>query len=90
MQKAFLQMKLTSLDKFSKVSISRFNENNYANIFAIIVNRIYIFNYEGVLVYEEEYIEINDLFQGSYYDITLIEKNDNIYNYMIGFVNDDS
>ena len=83
---------ISSLELFSKVSISKFNENEIvnANLFSIIINRIYIFNYEGELLYEEENEEINNLFQGYYYDITLIKKDGNIYDYMIGFVNDES
>ena len=84
--------KISSAETLSKVSISRFDESDTDNIIIVclIIKKIYILNSDGGLLYEEESSSIINKFTGSYYDLTLINRDGNAYNYIVGFINDSS
>ena len=67
----------------SKISISRFSEKNNGYIISTINNYIYIFNWEGdILYHSEKIIQLS----GDYYSLIPITKKNNCYIYMIGFL----
>ena len=74
---------------FSKVTIKRFNHGEDENnlIFGILINKIYIFKENGEILYDEKDTSIISQLVGEYYDLTLIEKNGQVYSYVIAFVN---
>ena len=66
---------ISNLTKLGKVSISRFNQNDYGLIICMIINKTYIFDYKGDELYVENDTEIIKLFaEGNYYDLTPIKR----------------
>lgn len=84
--------KIENESQLSKVSIARFSEGQRDNsiIVSIIINKIYFFKNNGELLYEEKESQIIDLFEGEYYDLTVIKVNGNNYSYMISFIDGSS
>ena len=76
----------------AKVIIKTFRDDEDDNnlIFCFIINKIYIFESNGAIFYEEASNSIISNFVGSYYDLSLVEKSGNKYYYIIGFVNSQS
>ena len=72
-------------NQLSKITISRFSENDYGYIISIINDKIYIFDCEGSLEYNSN-LEGNEL-NGDYYTLVPIKRNDQEYTYMVGFIN---
>ena len=72
-------------NQLSKITISRFSENDYGYIISIINDKIYIFDCEGSLQYNS-ILEENEL-NGDYYTLVPIKRNDQEYTYMVGFIN---
>ena len=88
--KNFTNDELIEFQKLSKLSISIFRESQTQDdssiIISIINNKIYIFNYNGELLYEEKSQEIIDIIaDSSYLDLTNINIDGTLYNYMISF-----
>ena len=69
----------------SKITISRFSEMDYGYIIATINDKIYIFDWEGTLKYNNSLEETQ--LNGKYYTLIPIKKIGNDYTYMVGFIN---
>ena len=89
-----LQKNIVQSDNFinnetqlSKITISRFSEMDYGYIIATINDKIYIFDCEGTLKYNNslEETELN----GDYYTLIPIKKICNVYTFMVGFINNE-
>ena len=85
--KEFTGDEILSETTLSEVAISNFDNDL---IFAFIINKIYIMDSTGELLYEETKSSIISLFTGSFYDLILVKKSDYIYSYVIGFIPDNS
>ena len=79
--------KINDQNTLSKVSVSKFGQNEKNVIISIIINKIYIFNYKGEKLYEEVNTNIINIFTFDYYDLTPLKINGNKYTFSIGFVN---
>ena len=79
--------KISDQNTLTKVSVSTTGESEKNIFISIIINKIYIFNYKGELLYEESNTNIINLFTNCCYDLTPIKINGNKYIYSIGFVN---
>ena len=84
--------KIDTENELSKVSILRFSETELDNniIICIVINKIYILNSDGGLLYEEKQTSTINKLVGEYYDLTPINRDENTYNYIVGFINSDS
>ena len=74
-------------DDLSLITFTSFTESDNGYIICIINNKIYIFDKEGTSKYISQ--EILEELQGEYYTLIPIKKENNIYYYMIGFINQD-
>ena len=81
--------KITTQNYLEKITISRFNENDNGLIICIIINKIYIFAFNGEQLYEENNSDIINIFQGNFYDLTPIKRDGDKYIYSVGFINND-
>ena len=72
-------------DKFNKITISRFNETNNGYIISLINDIIYVFNYKGKMLYNNNNTRIEKLKNGKYFTLIPIRKNNEELDYMIGF-----
>ena len=81
--------KINDQSTLSKVSVSKFGQNEKNVIISIIINKIYIFNYKGEKLYEEEDTTIINIFTFDYYDLTPLKIIGNNYIFSIGFVNNE-
>ncbi len=78
-------------DNLASVTISKFDEiNDNGIILCIIINKIYIFNYDGKLLYTESKNNIKNKLSSRYFSLIPIKRNDNIFTYMISFCNSDN
>ena len=74
-------------DNLSLITFTSFTESDNGYIIGIINNKIYIFDKEGTNKYISQ--EILEELKGEYYTLIPIKKENNIYYYMIGFINED-
>ena len=72
-------------NNLSLITFASFTESENGYIISIINNKIYIFDKEGTSKYISQ--EILEELQGEYYTLIPIKKENNIYYYMIGFIN---
>ena len=79
---------INSLEKFGKISISRFSPKDKGYIISIINDYLYIFDYEGTFLYKNE-TKINDNLK-PYYELVPIRNNGNNISYMIGYIGNDN
>ena len=77
--------KIKSHDIYNKIVIAKYNESNYEYIFTIINNKVYIINSDEGILYNSD--SINSLLNGENYSLIPIKKIDNIFYYMISFIN---
>ena len=77
---------ITTSSLLSKVAISRFDQSGDNIIVSLILNKIYIFNYKGEKLYEEEKSEIITMLNGTYFDLIPLKKSGNKYSYIVAFV----
>ena len=74
--------KISDTNKLSKVTISRFSDGY---IFCIIINKIYVFNVKGQLLFEETSNDIISLLTGINFTLLPLKIENNEYTYMVGF-----
>jgi len=74
-------------DDLSLITLTSFTESDNGYIIGIINNKIYIFDKEGTSKYISQ--EILEILLGDYYTLIPLKKENNIYYYMIGFINQD-
>ena len=77
-------------NSLSKITISRFNENDYGLIIAIIFDRLYFFSPKGESLYIEDNLNNKYNISSSLYSLTPISSNNNNFTYMICFSNKES
>ena len=70
---------INSNDIYNKIIISRFSEDEYGYIISIINDKLYIFAFDGTLLFKSE-----TKLKGEYYSIIPIKGNQNNSIYMIG------
>ena len=71
----------------SKIAISRFNDDDYGLIICIINDKIYVFNYNGELIYiESNRTVLNKINSENVYSLNPIKKNQTTYSYMISYI----
>ena len=80
----FSTNQISSENYLSKVSIAQF-EDGY--IISVIINKIYIFDIEGELQYTSNSL-ISNFDLDLYYTIAIDEFYNNLYYYLVGFIND--
>ena len=74
---------ITEKNLLSKVVISRFDQSSDHIIVSLILNKIYIFNYKGEKLYEEEDSKIIKMLNGTYFDLIPLKKSGNKYSYIV-------
>jgi hypothetical protein len=72
-------------NNLSKTTILRFDDDDNGIIICLIINKIYIFNPEGTLLYIEQNTIINNKLNSILFTLTPIKRNANYFTYLISF-----